>query len=226
MNWEYLRGIPLIYQIVIIALIVLGTLYSIILHEIAHGYAALLGGDPTAKESGRLSFNPIKHIDPIGTLAVPGVLILLNSLLGMHLPVFGWAKPVPVNPMNLRSRRDMTMVSLAGIITNFAIMLFMLLIILIIVRFIPGAAFLVYAFIMIGAINIILIVFNILPLPPLDGYNFMISVLPGKQAVWLEKNKNILFGVLFALIFFGLMQYIYTPVFWLYEQVVNIIIRG
>jgi Zn-dependent protease len=226
MNWEYLRGLPLIYQIIIVALVILGTLYSIILHEIAHGYAAFIGGDPTAKESGRLSFNPIKHIDPIGTLALPGALILLNSIFGMHLPVFGWAKPVPVNPMNLRTKRDMTLVSLAGILMNFAIMLFMLLIIFIIVRFIPGAMFLLIAFILIGAINILLIVFNILPLPPLDGFNFLLSVLPAKQAGWLDKNKKILFGVLFALIFFGLVQYIYTPVFWLYEQLINIILRS
>ncbi|OHD56919.1 MAG: hypothetical protein A2Y33_08120 [Spirochaetes bacterium GWF1_51_8] len=225
MDWQFLQKLTIIQQIAVIALSVLGIIYSIILHEIAHGYAALLGGDDTAKRMGRLSFNPIRHVDLVGTLILPGGIILLNTILGQNIPVFGWAKPVPVSPMNLRTKKDLAFVSLAGVITNFAILLLMLLLIFIFVKFFPAAWFLIYAFITIGGVNIILVVFNILPLPPLDGYNFLISVLPNDKAVFLEKNKMILTGILLALVFLGLLKYIYGPVFNLYEIVLNAILK-
>ncbi|MBI5126239.1 MAG: site-2 protease family protein [Candidatus Taylorbacteria bacterium] len=145
-------------------------LISVVAHEVAHGIVALWCGDPTAKLAGRLTANPLKHIEVFGSIIVP----ILTGLAGMP---FGWAKPVPVNPYNFKNRRwGELFVSSAGIIVNFAIALVFGLII----RF--GGTSLPVSFIHISAIvvaiNVTLILLNILPIPPLDGSRILFALLP------------------------------------------------
>ncbi len=176
-------------------------LLAIILHEVAHGYVADRLGDPTARLLGRLNLNPFRHLDPIGTVAI--------FVFG-----FGWARPVPVNASNLRNpRRDMIWVSLAGPLTNLALAGISVLLLhgisFLETTSLAGselftemirplrimAAFSLY-------INILLGVFNLLPIPPLDGGRVLTGILPGKQAAWLLRLEPFGFVVLMALIFF------------------------
>lgn len=194
-------------QIIAIVGIIFGIFYSIILHEIAHGAAALMFGDRTALNARRLSLNPVPHIDPVGTL-LPFIVILANLILKVSFPVFGWAKPVPINPRNFNNQRlGMIVVSLAGVTTNFilaALMYFLL------------SLTNLGLFEFIASINIMLMVFNLLPIPPLDGYNFIVSILPRNISEKFANNRNIVpigFALLLALVVSGHAGDIYSPVY-------------
>lgn len=187
-----------------IAVTVVGIFYSIILHEIAHGLAALFFGDSTAKNAKRLSLNPVRHVDLVGTIILPAAFYII-SLLGYPLMLFGWAKPVPVNPYQFRSRRaGMIVVSLAGVFVNFLLTALM---------------FFLYSLtgfrplITIASINIMLVTFNLIPFPPLDGYNFVTSLLPERVAQKIRINDRIFMGVLLILMVTGLLGYIYRPLY-------------
>lgn len=162
------------------ATLVVPMIFAIVFHEVAHGYVAYLLGDPTAKERRRLSLNPLRHVDPVGTLFLP----LALKLLG--LPVFGWAKPVPVNYMRLRKpKRDMALVAAAGPATNVVLALMATVGIGLMARAyagpaVPGSTALFIAdnlnnFLL---VNIFLAIFNLLPLPPFDGSRILRGVLP------------------------------------------------
>jgi Zn-dependent proteases len=147
---------------------------AVILHEISHGVVALLYGDDTAKQAGRLTLNPIPHIDPLGSLILPAMAVLAG------VPALGWAKPVPVNPSKLRDpRRQMLYVGLVGPFTNFALML----VAAIAARSVPvglrgdgvDLQYVLYAF---ALVNLFLGVFNLLPIPPLDGSSLIERFLP------------------------------------------------
>lgn len=159
-----MAGIDTIFYIVIL-------IFSVILHEVAHGYAADMNGDPTARLAGRLTLNPISHIDLFGSIILPALLIMTGSGV-----VVGWAKPVPYNPYNLRNQKWGTLaVALAGVAMNFLIaFIFGLLI-----RFATGLplSFLAIAQ-MIVTLNIVLGVFNLLPIPPLDGSKVLLALFP------------------------------------------------
>jgi len=176
-------------------------LLAIILHEVSHGYVADRLGDPTARLLGRLTLNPLRHLDPIGTVAI--------FIFG-----FGWARPVPVNAGNLRNpRKDMIWVSLAGPLTNLALAglsVFVLrgisyletlplsnseLFLEVIRPLRVMAAFSLY-------INVLLGVFNLLPIPPLDGGRVLVGILPGKHALWLNRLEPFGFILLLLVIFF------------------------
>jgi len=150
-------------------------LFSIILHEVAHGYAALALGDRTAQYAGRLTLNPIKHIDPFGTVILPILMLIVTK--GSF--VFGWAKPVPYNPYNLRNQKwGDAIVALAGPLTNISIaVLFAALL-----HIFAGASFMTQAFadmaVFVVFINMILACFNLVPIPPLDGSKVLFTFLP------------------------------------------------
>lgn len=153
----------------------LGVLFfSVILHEVAHGYMANYLGDPTARLQGRLTLNPLSHIDPIGSVILPAILAL------SHAPIIGYAKPVPYNPYNLPGKYDETLVAFAGPGTNLAIaLLFGLMIRFGAVSMSPA---LLNALATIVFINLILALFNLIPIPPLDGSKVLSGILPGALA--------------------------------------------
>lgn len=182
--------------IIIFSLIVL--LFSAILHEIAHGYVADRLGDPTARLSGRLKLNPLKHIDPYMSIILP--LILLISSGGTF--AFGGAKPVPVDPFNLKDgRKDLAIVSLAGPLTNILIAVFTAITIhLFNLNSSINTLYLILRIIM--DLNIWLAVFNLLPIPPLDGSKIFAAILPEKEAsTYLAIGEFGTFILLFLLFF-------------------------
>jgi Zn-dependent protease len=148
-------------------------IFSVVIHEVAHGYAALYLGDTTAKYAGRLTLNPVKHLDPVGSVALPLLLVLINSGF-----LIGWAKPVPFNPYNLKSRRwGELIVAAAGPASN----LFIALVFGIIVRLegiIGLSAGFIEISVMIILINLVLAIFNLIPIPPLDGSKILFGLFP------------------------------------------------
>ncbi|MCX7883117.1 MAG: site-2 protease family protein [Brevinematales bacterium] len=184
----------------------LGVFFSIVLHEIGHGLVALWWGDDTAKQQGRLSFSPLAHVDPVGTILVPVLMYLTTQ------SVFGWAKPVPINPMKFRHWRwgNFT-VSLAGVTMN--VLLAILLV---------GISFFVPHEILFRLIvaNLFLAFFNLLPLPPLDGFRVVMSMLP---ASWQKKMEPYLFPLGIILI----MVFVNSPFFsFLVEYVLGGVLRA
>lgn len=185
----------IIFQIIILIL-------SAIAHEVAHGFAALRYDDKTALYQGRLSMNPLVHIDTVGTIIVPLLLVLLKSPIG-----FGWAKPVPYNPLNFRNLKQGTrVVAVAGVLTNFALaILFGLLLRFFGATLAPSAAFIIYLIVL---TNLSLGIFNLVPIPPLDGSKILFSFLPSrfeKYHVVLERNGFfIVFGLLLLMNFLNL----------------------
>ncbi len=167
----------------IFSLIVL--LFSVIIHELSHGYIAYSLGDPTAKYAGRLTLNPLKHLDFFGSIILPLLLFIAGSPF-----LFGWAKPVPINPYNFKDQKyGEIKVSIAGPASNLALAIFFGLIL----RFIPDAIIannqgIAITFSYIVAINIWLAIFNLIPIPPLDGSWILFSFLPQK----MENVKNFL----------------------------------
>lgn len=170
--------------------IILILLFSVVLHEVMHGVAALYYGDRTAQVAGRLTLNPIPHIDPIGTVLLPLLLVISGSRV-----LFGWAKPVPVNPLNFSNiRQGEFVVSMAGIAVNFTIALAGALIFHLIQGFIPEILLtqpLLISLLKFAVhINLILGFFNLLPIPPLDGSKVLMALLPphlASQFAQLEK---------------------------------------
>jgi len=189
---------------------------SIILHEVSHGYAANALGDPTARLSGRLTLNPVPHIDPMGSVILPALLVFTGS------PVFfGWAKPVPYNPYNLTHRRwGETLVALAGSATN----LLLALIFGLLVRFGLGLSPAALSFAAIIAfVNLFLGLFNLIPFPPLDGFTALRSALPWRFSRGLNGFEHQMrgAGVLSLVLFLVLFSYVfaapfYTLVLWIF----------
>jgi len=181
--------IPLVFQLIIL-------LFSVIIHEIFHGLAALYFGDDTAEKMGRLTLNPIKHLDPIGSVLLPLILVIMNSGF-----VFGWAKPVPYNPLKLKNpRRDTALLALSGPLANFSLALFFGLITRVImitssfISLLPYLMFIVW-------INLILGIFNLMPIPPLDGSKILFYLFPSRELEMILSQYGIillLFFIMFA----------------------------
>lgn len=191
----------------LILICVVGVLFfSIILHEIAHGLMAERHGDPTARMMGRITLNPIPHIDPVGTILLPGIMIIMN-LFGGALPVFGWAKPVPINPRNLNNpKRDMMWVGMSGPATNFSIAFFLTLIF----RALGAQGSLGGVILFYGVtINLLLAFFNLIPIPPLDGSRILSGVLPERYSYRLAQIEPFGFIILIILLVGGLFNYLF-----------------
>jgi len=200
--------------ITIFSIIIL--ILSVVIHEISHGYAALFLGDTTAKYDGRLTLNPLKHLDPFGSVILP---LMLSILPGSF--VFGWAKPVPYNPYNLRNRRwGELAVALAGPVSNIIIAV----IISIIIRFASvlslSAAFVQLLWIAV-LINIVLAVFNLVPIPPLDGSKILFNLFPSLDMRFRELLERWGFLILLFFIIF-LWDFVYPVIFWIAYILTNI----
>ncbi|MFT7235420.1 MAG: Zn-dependent protease [Methylophagaceae bacterium] len=179
-------------------------LFAVTLHEVAHGWAALQFGDRTAQMLGRLTLNPIKHIDPVGTILVPGLLVVTTGF------VFGWAKPVPVNARNMRNAKtNMAWVALAGPMANLLMALFWSM--LVVISFSITNAALAYMGMAGIFINTMLMLLNLLPLPPLDGGRILVSVLPGPLSWKVSRIEPYGFMILLALLYFGIVGMVLWP---------------
>ena len=205
----------------------LPVLAAIVFHEVAHGWVAYRLGDPTAAVMGRLTLNPLSHIDVIGTVLLPALLIWAGG------PVFGYAKPVPVDYDNLKDpRRDMIRVALAGPGANLILALLSLLL----VKFmmlsgssVNGAvsSFLWYTCLTSARINVMLAVFNILPVPPLDGGRVLVGLLPEHQAMQVDRIEPFGFIIVVALLMTGMLSYTLVPimdfVIWFLAVIVGVV---
>ncbi len=188
---------------------VLPTLFAIVVHEVSHGWVALRLGDTTAYAAGRLTLNPLKHIDPIGTILVPAILILT---LGF---AFGWAKPVPINWKNLRHpKRDIALVAAAGPGAN----LVMAIVWALLVKtgmLLPQDLFISDPLIYMGSfgilINTVLMVFNLVPIPPTDGGRILTSLLPPHMAYRISKIEPYGMFILVGLLFSGILWKLIGP---------------
>ncbi|GKS68886.1 Zn-dependent protease (includes SpoIVFB) [Nitrosomonas sp. PY1] len=198
-----------------IAIYALPVIFAITLHEAAHGYAAKHFGDFTAYNEGRISLNPVRHIDPIGTILVPLSLFIISKMTMGAGFLFGWAKPVPVNFSNLRHpKSDMLWVAVAGPSAN----LFMAILWAVVIKLaiaVPESSLAKPAVLMGIAgieINIILMVLNLLPLPPLDGGRMAVSLLPHRLAYQFSRLEPYGFVILLVLMFSGALGAIIGPI--------------
>ena len=183
---------------IILIFILIVLLFSIMIHEIAHGSVAYYLGDPTAKYSGRLTLNPLKHLDPFGSVLLPLMLFIISAGKG---PIFGWAKPVPINPYNFRDQKWGTLkVSIAGPLSNFLIAIIFSLVI----RFIPLSLTLLTLFSIIALYNFAWGLFNLIPVPPLDGYHILSSLLPERFSGFKMLLRQYSLAFLLLFILFGI----------------------
>lgn len=204
-------------------------LFAITIHESAHGWAALKFGDPTAYHLGRITLNPIPHIDPLGTVILPLIMMITG------IPFIGWAKPVPVNPLNLRNpRRDNLWISAAGPISNLTAAAVFLVGIVILKFLNPSTVYFLRSFIFAqtgfaggfhplgglalilfyGAlINTLLAIFNMIPIPPLDGSGVLMGLLSDQAAEKYDRIRPYGFLIILGLLFIGFLNLIFRPIY-------------
>ncbi|OGZ19511.1 MAG: hypothetical protein A2654_02425 [Candidatus Nealsonbacteria bacterium RIFCSPHIGHO2_01_FULL_43_31] len=195
----------------IYALLVL--LFSAILHEISHGFFAKLQGDNTAEVAGRLTLNPLPHLDPFGSIILP-LLLALPALFGAPVIIIGWAKPVPFNLANLRNKKwGPALMALAGPSANVLLAVFFgLLIRFFDLSFLPSLGFFIAIIVW---INLLLAVFNLVPIPPLDGSKILFSVLPVSWRDFEFQLERYGFFLILLFVFFG-FGLVLPLIFWLF----------
>jgi len=212
-----------------IALSLIAIFTAIVLHEVAHGYMALRLGDPTARDLGRLTLNPLAHIDPIGTILVPLILAILGA------PLFGWAKPVPINPRNFRNPfRGMLFVALAGPGTNVALALGATIIGRLLLLMVPqslstaspsfGMNLLTSLFTLLGyfvILNLFLAGLNLIPIPPLDGSRVLTYFLPTEGRRIMLSLERYGFFIFAALLYLGVFNGVFRAVQGLGQQMLG-----
>jgi Zn-dependent protease len=195
----------------VISIWAIPVLFAITLHEVAHGWMARYFGDLTAQLLGRLSLNPLRHIDPVGTLLIPG------SLLALGLPLFGWAKPVPVETSVLRNpRRAMIAVALAGPVANFLMASFWCVVLAAVLQIRRGQTLDNWVVLMAQAgikVNAVLALFNLLPIPPLDGGRVLVGLLPVRLGAGLEKIAPAGMFIVVGLSVLGLLGWLFRPAY-------------
>ncbi|MBW9259246.1 MAG: site-2 protease family protein [Candidatus Thiodiazotropha sp. (ex. Lucinisca nassula)] len=208
-----MEGLSLIQKL---AIFVLPMIFAITVHEAAHGWVAKLLGDKTAEMLGRVTLNPIKHIDPVGTIAVPlGMYLITISTYGTGF-MFGWAKPVPVNWNNLHHpKRDMGLVALAGPGANLLMALFWSVIVYIGAFSYQHVEWLALPLMYMGAagvlVNTVLMVLNLMPIPPLDGGRIVYSLLPPKQAQLFSRLEAYGLVIILLLLVTGILGFLLWP---------------
>ncbi len=187
---------------------VIASVIAITLHEAAHGYAALALGDDTARRAGRLSLNPIRHVDPVGTLILPGILLVGQLLtLGRVEGMIGWAKPVPVDPWRLQKPlTGMALIAAAGPAMNFGLAFVAALLVhpldLLADWLDPvSTAWLTRFLVLSILVNLALGLFNLLPIPPLDGGRILVGILPRPLNLWLARTERYGFFIVLLLVF-------------------------
>ncbi len=195
-------------------------LTAITLHEAAHGYTAYRLGDATAYLQGRVSLNPIRHIDLLGTIIIPLILLATGSSF-----IFGYAKPVPVNFSQLRHvRRDTILVALAGPFSNLVMAFIWSLLKLAVLLCLPGNVFLLKMVTAGVVVNLVLFAFHLFPLPPMDGGRIMLSLLPPQMAYQFARVERYGFFILMGLIYLGVTSYWMRPVMMIGRWVINLFI--
>ncbi len=201
--------------------VILILIFSVIMHEVAHGYAAYMLGDPTAKLKGRLTLNPLAHIDLFGSIIVPAVLVITNAGI-----LFGWAKPVPYNPYNLNNQRwGEAIVGIAGVATNIVLALLFTLV----TRAAFAQGFTLFASLAseVVLVNLSLGLFNLIPVPPLDGYTVLRGILPTRFSLMFREIEQRIYGNSLFIRFIILLFFVYflaTPYFTFIEWIFHILV--
>ncbi len=190
---------------------VIPVIFAVTVHEVAHGWVASQFGDQTAKSMGRLTLNPVKHIDPVGTIVVPAIMYFTSGF------IFGWAKPVPVNWRNLgHPRRDMAIVAIAGPVANLLMLLFWAISAKIIMLLGNDSNYLTQLLLIMCSIgitiNIVLMILNLFPLLPLDGGRVLTAMLPQNLAMSFSRLEPYGLIILVVLLFSGILWKILLPV--------------
>ena len=200
-------------------------IFAITLHESAHGWAAGRLGDPTATMLGRVTINPIPHIDPIGTIAVPGALLLMSALTGGGGLLFGWAKPVPINPRYFRNPlKAMTITAAAGPLSNLLQMIFWALLL----KALAAVGFYDKFVISVCAagisVNLMLMAFNLIPIPPLDGGRIVRGLLPRQAGMAFDKIEPYGFMILLMLMVGGGLSFCVRPFLMFGQWIINLVL--
>lgn len=200
-------------------------IFAITLHESAHGWAAGRLGDPTATMLGRVTINPIPHIDPIGTIAVPGALLLMSALTGGGGLLFGWAKPVPINPRYFRNPlKAMTITAAAGPLSNLLQMIFWALLL----KALAAVGFYDKFVISVCAagisVNLMLMAFNLIPIPPLDGGRIVRGLLPRQAGMAFDKVEPYGFMILLVLMVGGGLSFFVRPFLMFGQWIINLVL--
>lgn len=202
-------------QLLLGLLIIFIVLFSLTIHEFAHAFVANLFGDPTAKLEGRLSLNPLRHWDPIGTTLLVGLLLI--RMVGVSVPVFGWGKPVPVDERNFENPKTYGLqTALAGPMSNFVLAV----VLAIGIRFLPIPQTISSLLEIAVYLNIFLMFFNLLPIPPLDGSRILRLFLPEQTYYALANNPFLFFGIFFLVLYY-LLDYLV-----IYSQQLTILLIG
>jgi peptidase, M50 family protein len=200
-------------------------IFAITLHESAHGWAAGRLGDPTATMLGRVTINPIPHIDPIGTIAVPGALLLMSALTGGGGLLLGWAKPVPINPRYFRNPlKAMTITAAAGPLSNLLQMIFWALLL----KALAAVGFYDKFVISVCAagisVNLMLMAFNLIPIPPLDGGRIVRGLLPRQAGMAFDKIEPYGFMILLVLMVGGGLSFFVRPFLMFGQWIINLVL--